>query len=49
MYLKGKGFRAIERIHKVNHNTGISWVKQIGNQLPDYHKNYKTPQVGKLD
>jgi insertion element IS1 protein InsB len=30
MYVNGLGFRAIERIKKVNHNTIIRWVKKAG-------------------
>ncbi len=49
MYVNGNGFRAIERITKVNHNTVIRWVRQAANQLPDSPKDYKIPQVGQLD
>lgn len=48
MYLNGNGFRAIERIKKVNHNTVIRWVKQAGHQLLN-NNNYRIPQVGQLD
>ena len=49
MYLNGNGFRAIERIKKVNHNTVIRWVKQAANQLPNNNNNHRQPQVGQLD
>ena len=49
MYVNGNGFRAIERITKVNHNTVIRWVKQVSNQLPDINSNFQTPEVGQLD
>ncbi|ERT06267.1 putative insAB protein [Lyngbya aestuarii BL J] len=49
MYLNGNGFRAIERITKVNHNTVIRWVKQIGNQLADSKEDYEKPEVVQLD
>ncbi|WP_416245406.1 IS1 family transposase [Crocosphaera sp. XPORK-15E] len=49
MYLNGNGFRAIERITKVNHNTVIRWVRQTENQLPDSSNDHQIPQVGKLD
>ena len=49
MYVNGNGFRAIERITKVNHNTVIRWVREVGNQLPDSPNDYKIPQVGQLD
>ena len=45
----GNGFRAIERITKVNHNTVIRWVKQAANQLPDRKSESRMPQVGQLD
>jgi hypothetical protein len=35
MYVNGLGFRAIERVTGVNHNTVINWVKQLGNTLTD--------------
>ena len=45
MYVNGSGFRAIERVKKVQtladsltlryHTTVISWVKQAGSALPD--------------
>ena len=49
MYVNGNGFRAIERIKKVNHNTVIRWVREIGNRLPDSPESYQTPQVAQLD
>jgi transposase-like protein len=49
MYLNGNGFRAIERITQVNHNTVIRWVKQAANQLPANCKNSPYPQVAQLD
>jgi transposase-like protein len=38
MYVNGKGFRAIERITKVNHNTVIRWVKKAGSELEKKNK-----------
>jgi transposase-like protein len=49
MYLNGNGFRAIERMTKVNHNTVIRWVKQAANQLPNRNNEPRIPQVGQLD
>jgi insertion element IS1 protein InsB len=49
MYLNGNGFRTIERITKVNHNTVIRWVKQAGTQLPEHHNRDRIPQVAQLD
>jgi insertion element IS1 protein InsB len=48
MYLNGNGFRAIERITSVNHNTVIRWVKQVANQLSDSSNDYIIPQVAQL-
>ena len=36
LYVNGMGFRAIERITGVNHNTVINWVKRAGASLPEY-------------
>lgn len=49
MYLNGNGFRAIERITRVNHNTVIRWVKQASYQLSDSNSNSQIPQVCQLD
>jgi transposase-like protein len=49
MYLNGLGFRAIERVTGVNHNTVINWVKQAASVLPDAPEVEKTPTVAKLD
>ena len=49
MYLNGNGFRAIERVTKVNHNTVIRWVRQAGNQLPGNDDTHKIPVVAQLD
>lgn len=35
MYVNGMGFRAIERVTGVNHNTIINWVKLAATPLPD--------------
>ncbi|MBR8839474.1 MAG: IS1 family transposase [Stigonema ocellatum SAG 48.90 = DSM 106950] len=48
MYLNGNGFRAIERITKVNHNTVIRWVRQAVRQLPENNHN-SVPLVAQLD
>jgi transposase-like protein len=39
LYLEGNGFRRIERLTGVSHNTVINWVKLAGlslSQQPDY-------------
>jgi transposase-like protein len=49
LYVNGMGFRAIERVKGVHHTTLITWVKQIGERLPDAYDPEVTPQVGELD
>ncbi len=49
MYVNGNGFRAIERITKVNHNTVIRWVKKAGNQLLNSNDTSDIPIVAQLD
>ncbi len=49
MYVNGNGFRAIERITKVNHNTVIRWVKETGKKLLNYKNDYLIPLVGQID
>jgi len=49
MYVNGMGFRAIERVTGVHHTTVISWVKQVGENLPDAYSPNSIPEVGELD
>jgi hypothetical protein len=49
MYVKGMGFRVIERVKRVHHTTVIHWVKQLGEQLDDAPKAAEIPEVGELD
>ena len=49
MYVNGMGFRGIERVTGVHHTTVISWVKQVGEHLPDAYEPEAIPQVGELD
>ncbi len=49
MYVNGNGFRGIERITKVNHNTVIRWVRQVGIELSNDKKTYSIPDVVQLD
>jgi len=49
LYLEGNGFRRIERLTGVSHNTVINWVKKAGNSLstePDY---YEIPEIVQRD
>ena len=49
MYVNGMGFRAIERVKGVHHTTVITWVKEVGELLPDAYEPKEIPQVGELD
>lgn len=49
MYLNGMGFRAIERVTGVNHNTIINWVRQVGNALPDAPAATEIPEEAGVD
>ena len=49
MYVNGMGFRGIERVKGVHHTTVISWVKAVGQLLPDAYEPQTIPQVGELD
>ena len=44
MYVNGLGFRAIERVSGVNHNTIIRWVKASANNLPSAPSVEEIPQ-----
>ena len=49
MYVIGMGFRGIERVKGVHHTTVISWVKAVGELLPDAYSPDQIPNVGELD
>ena len=49
MDVNGSGFRAIERVTGIHPTTGITWVKQVGERLPDAYAPDKIPEVGELD
>ena len=49
MYVNGMGFRGIERVTGVHHTTVITWVKQVGERLPDAYAPEIVPEVGELD
>jgi transposase-like protein len=49
MSVNGMGFRAIERVTGVHHTTVITWVRQVGERLPDVYDPQITPEVGELD
>lgn len=43
------GFRGIERVKGVHHTTLITWVKLVGELLPDAYDLQTIPEVGELD
>jgi transposase-like protein len=49
MSVNGLGFRAIERFKGVHHTTVITWVKQVGELLPDAYAPERQPEVAELD
>jgi len=49
MYLNGLGFRAIERITGINHNSVIGWVKQTAQQLPEAPPAEVIPEATQVD
>ena len=49
MYLNGMGFRGIERVTGINHNTIINWVRQAGITLPDAPDSDEIPESTELD
>ncbi len=49
MYVNGIGFRAIERLTRVNHNTVINWVRETARKLPDAPEHLEIPKVAQVD
>lgn len=49
MYVNGMGFRAIERGKGVHHTTIITWIREVGELLPNAYDPETIPQVGELD
>ena len=49
MYVNGLGFRAIERVSGVNHNTIIRWVKASANNLPSAPSVEEIPEITEID
>jgi hypothetical protein len=47
MALNGMGFRAIERVTGLNHNSVIHWVRQAAAAMPD--ENDEIPETAQLD
>jgi hypothetical protein len=49
LYLEGNGFRRIERLTGVSHNTVINWVKLAGLSLPQQPDYDEIPEVAQID
>ena len=49
MYVNGMGLRSIERVKGVHHTTVITWIKLVGENLPDAYDPETIPEVGELD
>ena len=49
LYVNGMGFRAIERVKGVHNTTVMSWVRVVGELLPNAYEKETVPQVGELD
>jgi insertion element IS1 protein InsB len=49
LYLEGNGFRRIERLTGVSHNTVINWVKEAGNSLSTEPDSYEIPEIAQID
>lgn len=47
MSLNGMGFRGIERVTGINHNSVINWVRQAEAAIPD--DNYEIPETAQID
>ena len=49
MYVNGMGFRAIERVTGINHNTVINWVRQADVALPEPPRSDGITEETELD
>jgi len=49
MYLNGMGFRGIERVTGINHNTIINWVRIADLALPELPEGDEIPEITELD
>lgn len=47
MSLNGMGFRAIERVTGISHNSVLNWVRQAADTIPD--ENYEIPETAQID
>ncbi len=49
MYVNGNGFRTIERLTGVNHNTVLNWVRLAAASLPDAPEYSEIPEIAQVD
>ncbi len=49
LYVEGNGFRRIQRLTGVCHNTVINWVKKAGESLPEQPDYDEIPEVTQVD
>ena len=49
MYVNGMGFRGIEPVTGINHNTVINWVRENGLSLADAPESEEIPEITELD
>jgi transposase-like protein len=49
MYVNGLGFRGIERVTGVNHNTVIRWVRASARMLPNAPTMSEIPEITEID
>ncbi len=49
MYVNGNGFRTIERLTGVNHNTVSNWVRLAAAFLPDAPEYSEIPEIAQVD
>lgn len=47
MYLNGMGFRAIERVTDISHNSVIHWVREFEAAIEE--ENYDIPETAQID
>ncbi len=47
MSLNGMGFRGIERVTGICHNSSINWVRQAEAAIPD--EDYEIPETAQID
>ncbi len=47
MSLNGMGFRGIERVTGISHNSVINWVREAAAAIPE--ENYEIPETAQID